>query len=240
MCGRFTLTLPPKQLELAFPWLTTPKELAPRYNIAPTQPVAIVPNNGQNRIEFFRWGLIPSWATDPRIGNRMINARSETLAQKPSFRAAYRRRRCLVLADGFYEWRKEPGRRTKTPFYLQSKSGKPFAFAGLWETWRGLDGLAIPSCTIITTRPNALVEPIHNRMPVILPPAAYEQWLDPAEGSPAQLQPLLRPYPAEEMTAYAVSTLVNSPRNDTPACIVPAGQLPQSQSRMQSALHCSE
>jgi putative SOS response-associated peptidase YedK len=224
MCGRFTLTLPLGQLELAFPWITPPAELAPRYNIAPSQEVAVVPNKGEDRLEFFRWGLIPFWAKDPKIGNRMINARAETLAEKPSFRAAYRRRRCLVLADGFYEWQKVPGRRTKTPYYLRMKSGAPFALAGLWETWSAPDGSVVPSCTVITTRPNALVKPIHNRMPVILPQEAYRQWLDPADQLPARLQPLLRPYPAEEMTAYPVSTLVNSPRNDLPDCIVASGE----------------
>lgn len=224
MCGRFTLALPLEQLELAFPWITPPAELASRYNIAPSQEVAVVPNKGEDRLEFFRWGLIPSWAKDPKIGNRMINARAETLADKPSFRAAYRRRRCLVLADGFYEWQKAPGRRTKTPYYLRMKSGAPFCFAGLWETWSAPDGSVVPSCTVITTRPNALVKPIHNRMPVILPQEAYRQWLDPAEQPPARLQPLLRPYPAEEMTAHPVSTLVNSPQNDLPDCIVAAGE----------------
>jgi len=222
MCGRFTLIIPVDELQQSFPWLLVHPELLPRYNIAPTQLVAVAPNTGENRIELFRWGLIPSWAKDPKIGARMINARSETLAEKPSFRAAYRQRRCLVLADGFYEWRKEPGRKTKTPFYLQLKSGEPFAFAGLWEVWQAPDGLAVPSCTIITTRPNALVAPIHNRMPVILRPEAYQQWLDPAEQPPAQLQPLLQPYPAEEMTAYPVSRLVNNPRNDLPDCILPS------------------
>ena len=221
MCGRFTLFVDPKDLMEAFPGFATPVEWTPRYNIAPSQPVAVIANNGKNQIEFFRWGLIPSWAKDPKIGNRMINARAETVAEKPSFRAAYRRRRCLVLADGFYEWRKEPGQRAKTPMYIRLRSGQPFAFAGLWETWRAPDDQTILSCNIITTTPNALVERIHNRMPVILEPQAYDLWLDPTEQSPEQLGVWLKPYPAAQMTAYPVSRLVNSPSNDSPDCIAP-------------------
>jgi putative SOS response-associated peptidase YedK len=222
MCGRFTLFVDPKDLMEAFPGFEVPADWTPRYNIAPAQPVAVIPNNGQNKLEFFRWGLIPPWAKDPSIGNRMINARSETLAEKPSFRTAFRRRRCLVLADGFYEWRKEPGRATKTPMYIRLESGKPFGFAGLWESWRSPDDQTVLSCTIITTTPNELLAKIHNRMPVILAPEAYDLWLDPAAQSPERLGVWLRPYSAEQMTAYPVSTFVNSPGNDTPACVVPA------------------
>lgn len=221
MCGRYTLKVDKKQLAETFTDFEFPAEMPQRYNIAPTQPVAVVANNGENKVDFFVWGLIPSWAKDPAIGSRMINARSETLAEKPSFKAAYKRRRCLVLADGFYEWKKEPGSKTKTPMYLQLESQQPFAFAGLWESWHNGDGSHILSCTIITTGPNQLVAPIHNRMPVILPPAAYADWLDPAERDPAGLQSLLQPYPAEAMTAHPVSRAVNNPRNDTPECITP-------------------
>jgi putative SOS response-associated peptidase YedK len=153
----------------------------------------------------------------------MINARAESLAEKPSFRTAYRRRRCLVLADGYYEWQSEPNKKSKTPFYIRLKSEAPFAFAGLWETWRSAeDDTSIMSCAIITTRPNPLLEPIHNRMPVILEPETYEQWLDPTEQSPDKLNGLLKPYPDSKMTAYAVSKLVNNPKNDSPECVVPA------------------
>jgi putative SOS response-associated peptidase YedK len=221
MCGRFTLFVDPKDLMEAFPGFEVPADWTPRYNIAPTQPVAVIANNNQDKIEFFQWGLIPSWAKDPKIGNRMITARSETLAEKPSFRTAYRRRRCLVLADGFYEWRKEPGQKTKTPMYIRLQSGEPFGFAGLWESWRSPEDDTTLSCTIITTTPNELVKEIHNRMPVILDRAAYDLWLDPAEQSPDQLQEWLRPYPASEMTAYPVSRLVNSPSNDVPEVVVP-------------------
>jgi putative SOS response-associated peptidase YedK len=221
MCGRFTLTVDTGQLQEAFSWLDIQGEIKPRYNIAPNQPIAVVPNDGKNRLDFFVWGLIPSWAKDPQIGNRLINARSETLGEKPSFRAAYRRRRCLVLADGFYEWRKEPISKSKTPMFIQMESRDPFAFAGLWEDWHSSDGSEILSCTIITTEPNSLLKPIHNRMPVILPRDGYSRWLDPEEKEPAQLTDLLQPYPAEEMIAYPVSRLVNSPNNEDPACIQP-------------------
>jgi putative SOS response-associated peptidase YedK len=218
MCGRFTLTTDSKQLAEAFVEFETPTDLTPRYNIAPSQPIAVVANNDQNKIEFFRWGLIPSWAKDPKIGNRMINARSETLAEKPSFRNAYKRWRCLIVADGFYEWRRNPDK-SKTPMYVQLESQQPFAFAGLWESWRSPDDEVILSCTVITTQPNEFMANIHNRMPVILPRPAYAQWLDPAEQSPDRLRGLLEPYPAEEMAAYPVSTIVNNPRNDSPDCI---------------------
>jgi putative SOS response-associated peptidase YedK len=223
MCGRFTLTVDPADLQAAFPGFAPPSgsNATPRYNIAPTQSVAAVANNGQKQIEFFRWGLIPAWAKDLAIGSRMINARAETLAEKPSFRTAFKRRRCLILADGFYEWRKNPGGKAKTPMYIRLKSGEPFAFAGLWEVWRSPDDKSILSCTIITTTPNALMEKIHDRMPVILKPEAYDRWLDPAEQPPDKLSALLKPYPASHMTAYAISTLVNQPGNDSPELIVP-------------------
>jgi putative SOS response-associated peptidase YedK len=223
MCGRFTLAANKKKLAEAFSNFTPPDELPPRYNIAPTQPVAVVANNGENKIEYFHWGLIPFWAKDPTIGNRMINARAETLAEKPSFKNAFQRRRCLVLADGFYEWRKNPNK-TKTPMYIQMESRDPFAFAGLWESWRSPEGETVLSCTIITTEPNELMTTIHNRMPVILPSETYEQWLDPAEQKAEQLQGLLKPYPAELMVAYPISTLVNNPSNDMPDCIAPLAE----------------
>jgi putative SOS response-associated peptidase YedK len=151
----------------------------------------------------------------------LINARAETLIEKPSFRTAFRRRRCLVLADGFYEWRQDPGRRGKTPMLVRLREDKPFAFAGLWENWQSPDGSTILSCTIITTQPNSLMETIHNRMPVILPERAYEPWLEPGEVDPQTLTSLLQPFPAEEMVAHPVSTLVNDPKNESPECIVP-------------------
>jgi putative SOS response-associated peptidase YedK len=223
MCGRYTLRGSRNDLTKLLPFVEFDEKLTPRYNIAPTQEVPVVPNDGKNRLRLFRWGLIPWFARDPSIGNRLINARSETLAEKPSFRTAYRRRRCLILADGFYEWRKNPNGRTKTPMYVCLKSGEPFAFAGLWDAWRPslADGPPVHSCTIITTDPNTLLERIHNRMPVILKPDGYQAWIDPVEKETAELSHLLTPYPATEMTAHSVSTLVNSPKNDMAQCIEP-------------------
>ncbi len=221
MCGRFTLTADPIDIQAAFPWLEVPAEMAPTYNVAPSQPIAVVPNTGENKLDFFVWGLIPSWAKDPSIGNRMINARGETLAEKPSFRAAYKRRRCLILADGFYEWHKQSGESAKTPFYITLESQEPFAFAGLWETWYSPDGSEVKSATIITTEPNEKIAQLHNRMPVILPPDSYDLWLTPDEVSADKLDPLLKPYPAMEMVFHPVSRFVNSPANNTPQCIAP-------------------
>ena len=223
MCGRYTLTKL-EDLLRSFPFVTTLPEVHARYNIAPTQPVLTVTNNHADRFEFFHWGLIPSWAKDPSIGGRMINARAETLAEKPSFRTALRRRRCLIPADGFYEWRKEPDGKTKTPMYIRLKGGKPFAFAGLWDVWHAPDGSTIPSCTIVTGEPNRLIASIHDRMAVILPPEHYQQWLDPEEQDAPALAALLRPYPADEMEAFPVSRAVNSPKNDVPECVAPVAE----------------
>ena len=222
MCGRFTLATDPMNFIGFLLEYDTSDAFTPRYNIAPTQQVTVVPNNGTERIEFFRWGLIPPWAKDPKIGNRMINARAETLSEKPSFRNAYRRRRCLVLADGYYEWRKELGGEAKTPFYIRMASEKPFAFAGLWEAWRPQGEVEpVLSCSIITCPANEMLQPIHHRMPVILGHEAYDLWLDPVECPPATLNHLLTPYPPEELEAFAVSRLVNQPKNDSPECILP-------------------
>jgi putative SOS response-associated peptidase YedK len=220
MCGRYTLFRINQVLQ-AFPWIVepVPADDVARYNIAPTQPVLGVANNHPDRFEHFHWGLIPSWAKDPAIGNRMINARAETLAEKPAFRTALSRRRCLVPAEGFYEWKKDPGGKTKTPMHIRMKTGDIFAFAGIWETWHSPDGGVIPSCTLITTASNELMVGIHDRMPVILKPADYPRWLDPNERDPADLTDLLKPYPAAEMEARPVSRTVNNPKNDSPACV---------------------
>lgn len=221
MCGRFTLTVDPGDLQEAYSGLAVPEGMTPRYNIAPTQPVAVIPNTGDFRLDFFVWGLIPSWAKDPEIGNRMINARAETLAEKPSYRNSFRRKRCLILADGFYEWKQTEGSKSKQPMYIYMKDHKPFAFAGLWDLWHAPDGSEVYSCTIITTEPNELLKSIHNRMPVILPPTAYPVWLDPKEQSPASLSQWLKPFPADEMAAHPVSRLVNSPQAESKECILP-------------------
>lgn len=194
--------------------------LEPRYNIAPTQLVPTVlrkPEHSDRRLELLRWGLIPSWAKEPAIGARLINARAETVTEKPSFRAAFRHRRCLVVADGFYEWQRQE--RKKQPFYFRLQDGQPFAFAGLWEHWEAPDGQTIESCTILTTEANEVLRPIHDRMPVILEPKDYDLWLEPAVQKPDLLQQLLRPYRSEAMTCYAVSTKVNNPANNSPECI---------------------
>ena len=224
MCGRFTLTATADEIIESFPNLSVPSGFetqAPRYNIAPSQPIAVVPNTDDYQLDYFVWGLIPFWAKDPKIGNRMINARGETLAEKPSFKAPYKYRRCMILTSGFYEWQKQPDSKSKVPHYIRLKSGKPFAFAGLWDRWNSPDGSEILSATIITTQPNEFVLPIHNRMPVILPSSAYERWLSPGEKPAGELDDLLVPYPADEMEAYPVSTFVNSPKNDSAQCIQP-------------------
>ena len=226
MCGRFTLATPSEALQDQFPGLQVSEPLAPRYNIAPSQPIPTVLNQDLRQLSWPRWGLIPHWAKDPALGNRLINARAETLTQKPSFRDPLRRQRCLVLADGFYEWQ-SVGRR-KVPVYIHLQTQQPFAFAGLWDRWRHPRGEWITSVTLITTQPNHLLQPIHNRMPVILAPEAYDLWLSPQERSAQDLEDLitlLRPYPAAAMQAYPVSTQVNDPQQDHPDCIQPIEQL---------------
>ncbi len=226
MCGRFALISDTEQLVAQFG--IAPDSVAqmppavPRYNIAPTQPVTAVrlDDQGQRELTFFRWGLIPSWSKDPSIGSRMINARAETVAEKPSFRTAFKRRRCIIPADGFYEWQKRDN--GKQPMYIHATDERPFALAGLWEMWSDPDGSMLQTCTILTTQPNEMMAQIHNRMPVILEPEDYDMWLDPGD-NPEQALHLLRPYPAAKMDAYPVSTTVNSPRNDTPECIEPVG-----------------
>lgn len=221
MCGRFTLTVDPADLQAAFPDFSFPVQHQARFNIAPTQPVLVMPNDGKHRADYFIWGLVPIWAGDPSIGSRLINARAETLAEKSSFRGAYKYKRCLVFSDGFYEWKTQTGVKTKIPYHIRLLSGQPFVFAGLWDEWHAPDGSQLRSCTIITTEPNALMATLHNRMPVILPASAYEQWLDPNPQKPEALQHLLTAYPAGEMTAHPVTTLVNSPANDRPELIAP-------------------
>jgi putative SOS response-associated peptidase YedK len=221
MCGRFTLHTDLSQIQKAFQLDHVALESEPSYNVAPTQSVlAIVRQDGENVLTRMRWGLVPVWAKDMSIGSKMINARAETLAEKPSFKRLLKSRRCLVVADGFYEWRKNGAQ--KIPMYIRLKSGGPFGFAGLYDTWRSPDAETIVSCTIITGPPNELVAPIHDRMPVILPKQDYADWLDPENTDPLELLPLLKPYPPREMEAFAVSRLVNAPANNSPECIAPA------------------
>lgn len=222
MCGRFSLFSPEEILAAMF-GVEGDRFPPPSYNIAPSRDVAavrIAPEGPARReLALLRWGLIPSWAKEPAIGNRMINARVETAPDKPAFRSAFRRRRCLVPADGFYEWRKTGAR--KQPYYVRMADGKPFAFAGLWERWEGPDG-EVASCTLLTTGPNDLLAPIHDRMPVILSPDDYGLWLDLEVRDPAALLSFLGPYPPDAMIAFPVRPLVNNPAADDPRCIEPA------------------
>jgi putative SOS response-associated peptidase YedK len=218
MCGRYTLSTPAGRLAEEFQ-LDSTAEISPSYNVAPTQQVAaVVEDEGGRRLEMFRWGLVPSWAEDPEIGSRMINARSETAPEKPSFRRSFRGRRCLIAADGFYEWKRENG--GKQPYYFRMQDGRPFAFAGLWESWEKGDG-TLRTCAILTTRANSVLEGIHDRMPVILPHDAYNAWLDP-DADREELGELMIPYPNDDLETYPVSRFVNSPRNNDERCIEPA------------------
>jgi putative SOS response-associated peptidase YedK len=217
MCGRFTLKTSKARIKEMFR-LQRIGEFDPRYNIAPSQQVLAArfePDSGQREGVMFKWGLIPVWAKDAKIGNSLANARADTVATKPAFRSAFRRRRCLVIADGFYEWGKGDG--GKVPYYFQMKDGSPFAFAERWE--KGEE--PIESCTLITTDANGVVGQVHDRMPVILMPDEYDRWLNPAEQGVETLQALLRPLPDDCMTCHAVSKLVNNPRNERPECVAP-------------------
>lgn len=217
MCGRFTLRARANQIAEAFGTSDVP-EFSSRYNIAPTQQVPTISlKDGKRHFSFRRWGLIPSWAKDEKIGNSLINARAETVAEKPAFRSAFKRSRCLIVTDGFYEWQKTD-QKLKQPYFIHMKNDQPFAFAGLAERWKNGDEV-LESCTVITTDPNPLMARLHDRMPVILPPEEYDLWLDPEFQGKEKLLSLLRPYSDEEMEAYPVSTTVNSPKNETASCL---------------------
>ena len=226
MCGRFTLRTPTKTLASLFDGLRFP-DSKPRYNIAPTQDVVCVRQSveGNNEAVMLRWGLVPFWSKDLKIGARMINARSETAATKPAFRAAFKRRRCLVLADGFYEWKKEG--KEKLPFYITRPDDGPFCMAGLWESWQEKQpddkthSSRIESCSVLTTSANSMMESLHDRMPVILPQEKYDFWLDNQFSDRGQLESLLVPCPDDELQARPVSKIVNKPANDGPECIAP-------------------
>ncbi len=221
MCGRFSNDAKPEQIEKEFKVKISQEKLfKPRYNIAPTQTIAaVLESNGERIIDALRWGLIPSWAKDESIGNKLINARAETLAEKPSFKNAFRSHRCIIPASGFYEWQKK-GTGAKQPFYFHLKDKDVFGFAGLYEQWLDKEsGEQIETCTIITTEANKVLEPVHDRMPVILKPEYYEQWLDVKEKDTDKLQKLLAPYPSAEMDSYRVSKSVNIPSNDSPELV---------------------
>ncbi len=219
MCGRFTLFLDAETLRDEFGLVEVPGDYTARYNIAPTMPLAVVTQAENRKVEWMRWGLVPSWAKDPEIGNKLINARSETLLEKPSFRNAFHRRRCLILADGFYEWKRGEGKTPSIPYYFRLADGKPFAFAGLWELWRSPEGDELRTCTIITCAANELVAQVHNRMPVMLPADRSFDWLLP--GPAEKLQGLLAPLDPALMSAHPVSRAVNTPARDGPELILP-------------------
>lgn len=220
MCGRFTLHLPIEILERIFGSFTI-RDVRPRYNIAPTQNVVAIRTypDGTRHSDLLKWGLIPSWAKDPSIGPGMINARSETVAEKPAFRGALKHRRCIIPANGFFEWQSVGGK--KKPLYVRLKDNGPMMFAGLWDQWKSPDGSVIESCAIVTTTANDLIKTLHARMPVILAVEDIELWLDLHATDPEQLKPLFKAYASDKMEMYPVSDSVNSPRNDTDECIVP-------------------
>ena len=226
MCGRFTLRTPAHRLADAFGVRELPN-LPPRYNIAPTQDAAVVRHaqEGERELAMLRWGLVPPWSAGPESAYSMINARAETVTTKPAFRAAFRHRRCLVPADGFYEWQKVNG--GKQPYLVELADGDPFAFAGLWERWEGQSGEGIESFTIIVTEANEVLRPIHDRMPVIVDPPEHDLWLDGGPTVAQAAENLLRPYPAERMVAHPVSRRVNNPRYDDPTCVAAPQTIPE-------------
>ena len=228
MCGRFVLTTPADALAAEFAAATGGLVLRPRYNIAPMQDVVVVRSvEGRRELAMLRWGLIPSWARDPAIASKLINARSETAAEKPSFRNAMKKRRCIVPATGFYEWKREGTR--KQPWYFHARTASPLAIAALWESWKSPEGDAVETCCLLTTAANAVLAPVHDRMPVLLDHDAALRWLDPAVGDPRTLEGLLKPAPASSLAAHPVSSAVNSVRNDGPGNIEETEGGPQRQ-----------
>lgn len=219
MCGRFSLKSTIQAIEDEFDIEYAELDFKPRYNIAPTQNVVVVIYDTRRILKYFRWGLIPPWAKDSAVGNKLINARAETLTQKVTFKNLLKKSRCIIVADGFYEW--EKGTAEKNTYYFCLKTKKPFGFAGLYTKWESQDGEIIFSCTIITVEPNSLVRKIHNRMPAILQRSNYQTWLDNSKSIEEELTRVLVPYSDDEMISYRVSKLVNSPANDDPRCIEP-------------------
>lgn len=219
MCGRFVLTASSDAVQQAFDLKTVPDEMPARYNIAPTQPVALITNEHPDELTFYKWGLIPSWSKDPKVGSKMINARSETAAEKPSFRTAFRRRRCIIPADGYYEWPEND--KEKKPIFIHKEGREIFAMAGLWEVWYAPDGSEIRTCSILTTDANPYMQNFHHRMPVILDKADYALWLSPKDEPLPALQSLMKPYEGDDLAAYLVSKAVNRPLPDAPYLIEP-------------------
>jgi putative SOS response-associated peptidase YedK len=222
MCGRFVLISDLAEITTEFDVQEISGNLQRSYNIAPGHTIAAIIDDGSKRLIQLTWGLIPSWAKDPSIGNKLINARGETVAEKPSFKAAFKKRRCLIVANGFYEWQKRG--KIKIPVFVRLKSDKPFGFAGLYETWISPDKQELCTCTIITTEANELLQPIHNRMPVIVPKDQENIWLDSEKDDTTHVFSILKPYAHNEMVAYEVSSLVNSPQHNSPDCITPVSE----------------
>ncbi|MBI2353557.1 MAG: SOS response-associated peptidase [Deltaproteobacteria bacterium] len=217
MCSRFVTNIPPEVLAAIFGLREVP-QLEARFNVAPTQQVAVVRSEGDhNRLDLLKWGFVPGWSKDLSFGSHLINARSETVAEKPAFRHAIKYRRCIVPTSGFYEWSHSGDK--KQPYYIQLADHSPMCLAGVWEAWKAPDNSVLESFAILTTAANSLVEPLHDRMPVILHPDDYSLWLNHNMHDPQQLQPLFRPFPVAEMIAHQVPDLVNNPRFDSPACI---------------------
>lgn len=226
MCGRYTQTFDLDALRMLFDLDEIDAEVNARYNIAPTQSAPVIfEEDGARRMTLMRWGLVPSWAKDPSIGNKMINARAETLAEKPSFRTALKKRRCIIPADSFFEWYQPKGAKKKVPVRAVLKDRSLFGMAGLWEVWKQPDGEWLRTYTIITGEPNSLLKQYHHRMAVILPKEKIADWLNPDNDDQSALLDLLKPYPADQMEVYTVSTLVNSPTNDRPEIVEPQGDL---------------
>ena len=230
MCGRFVSSSPPDELAKYFAVEQVAEQpLEPSFNVAPTRDIYVVfESGGVRRLDAFHWGLVPFWAKDPSVGNKMINARADSVRTKNTYKRAFSKRRCLIPADGFYEWQKVPGQKAKQPMYIRRTDGEPLAFAGLWELWRpkgtaeGDDSQLLRSCTIITGEPNEKMAAVHDRMPVMLPPSAWAAWLDPTNDDLETLGKLLVPAPSELITIQPVSTAVNNVRNDGPELIDPA------------------
>ncbi len=226
MCGRYTLRAEPEAVQQAFDLERLPDDWSARYNMAPTQQLPAITNTAPRQLTMLQWGLIPSWSRDPAVGSKLINARAETIDEKLSFRESFQRRRCLIPADGFFEWQQQGA--SKRPMFVHLQDHALFAFAGLWDTWRGPSGQPLTTFTIITTEPNALLRTLHHRMAVILDRGHYRAWLADAT-EPDQLRAMLKPCPDEQMRVYPVSSLVNSPSNDSPA-VVQRYEAPRQQS----------
>ncbi|UMZ35994.1 SOS response-associated peptidase [Priestia megaterium] len=224
MCGRFSLATDIYALQEQFNFeFNDEVTINPRFNVAPSQQILTIGSNGGKRTGItMKWGLVPSWSKDSKIGYKMINARAEGIDQKPSFKTPFKHKRCLIVCDGFYEWKKEG--ENKQPFRFVMEDGRPFAFAGLWDEW-DKNGEPLYSCTIITTTPNEITQEVHNRMPVILEEDAYDVWMDSKMNDTEYLKSLLIPFPSKKMKSYPVSTLVNSPKNDVAECLAPINSL---------------